>query len=722
MTQLNTETLEEYLPAGPISSLRRIEVLYGAMTEAAAGKIDGDFELYFTPGELDGFVVEDDADRYLITVKVDLTGDEPELVDVTAEPLQPSAVEKLGFARYPWGQPVDHSITRRGAKSGSSLSTTVGYCQDCLETWTNENGKEPAVGRVADENPDGHIIHALQTLGSREGIEEDIERYLSANFPSAESPRVVATVAIKLDPDSLEEPPEDSPDEEGFYYPGQLPVLNAGMVARKNYKLATKNVDSPSKGEGTCLITGEDGEVFGTAEDPLAFFTIQHSEKFAELKKENAWRSHPVSSEAALLLQSGTSLVKECSRTRDGLRVYTLPYVVDCNPEDAKWLYHAIADADATTIRDVQQSAESRNKSFADALRFYVIGVRNDSGDINVLYEVPNVDIHWPRKVANAHLEVLDSSTFDSIGGFRRPEADNWRHIDQGITQGGMIQAITGGSYARDTLAYPNADGPTSDDPREWLVTALLTGRSVPTEKLLAQYIDRIASDMDASEGTFPTYLILTQYAQFEALARAGLLDAPDDRRELENPPRTMDQTTEMPDSDESFPDPTDLAPDGDVKVHHARKYRLERFLDERPAFTAEQQRSADERRSVFLFGVLVGQLSDHQSYQRDMNRTLRDQHPADRITAERIQRVYPDLGDRSAVYANEVGRSGQLFPETERLLTDAFADAPPKEWDLSVEDVRFFYALGLAYGAEARNQAFQLMDNLGITDDSTDE
>jgi CRISPR-associated protein Cas8b/Csh1 subtype I-B len=714
MSRLHPGTLDEYLPDGPISSLRRIETLYGAMTEAAAGEIDGEYGLYYTPGELDGFVTDANEDRYLVTVKVDLTGDEPDLVDVVAEPLQPSIVDKLGYARYPWGRGIDHSITERGAKGGSTLDTTVRYCRERLERWTNASGKEEAIGQVADEHPDGWVIQDLQTLGLRDDIEDEINRSLEANFPSMDSPRVVATVAIKLDAGELENPPEEAPNGDGYYYPGQLPVINDGMVARKNQKLATKNVNSSSKGEGACMVTGERGEVFGTAEDPLAFFTVQHSEKFSELKKENAWRSHPVSSEAALLLQSGTSQVENCSRTRDGLRIYTLPYVVDCDSEKAEWLYEAIHDADVTTIAAVQQEAERREESFAEALRFYVIGVRNDSGDINVLHEVPNVDIYWPRAVAEAHLDVLESSTFDSVAGFRRPEADAWRHIDRGVTtRTGMIQAITGGGYARDTLAFPDADDPTSNDPREWLVTALLTGESVLADKLLSQYVERISTATDHDEGNFPAYLILTQYAQLETLARAGLLESPADRPEIDETPRKMEHTTDALDQDESLPDPTDLTSDGDVKHHHARQYRLERFLEERGAIQEN-----DERRGAFLFGVLLGQLADHQSRERNMNRTLRDQHPADRMTADRIQRVYPDLTQRSGVYASKVGTSGQLFPETERLLKNAFADAEPKSWNLPVEDLRFFYALGLAYGADSRNQAFQLMEDLGVLDD----
>jgi CRISPR-associated protein Cas8b/Csh1 subtype I-B len=713
MARLDTETLSKYLPDGPISSLRRIELLYGAMTEAAAGEIEDHFDLYYTPGELDEFVSDADEDRYLATVKADLTGKEPELTGVLVEPLQPSRVDDLGYARYPWGRGIDHSITDRGAKGGSSLDTTVRYCRERLDDWTN---KEP-VSRVADEHPDGWVIRDLQKLGARDDIEDELERSLDAAWPSADSPRIVATVAIKLGPDSLEQPPEGSPDQRGYYYPGQLHVLNEGMVARKNHKLATKNVDSPSKGEGTCMVTGERGEVFGTAEDPLAFFTIQHSEKFAGLEKVEAWRSHPVSSEAALLLQSGKSLVEDCSRTRDGLRVYTLPYVVECGLEEARKLYAAVEDADATTIADVQQAAERKDEEFAEALRFYVIGVRNDSGDINVLHEVPNVDVYWPRQVAKAHLAVLESSTFDSVAGFRQPDEGDWRHVGASTTPDAALRAITDGSYARDTLAFPDADDPTTNDPREWLTAALLTDESVPADRLLSQYVERIASDTDASEGTFPTYLVLTQYAQLESLTRAGLLDAPD-RPELEATPRTtMNQTTDPLDRDESLPDPTDIAPDGDVKNYHARKYRLERFLDERSAL-----RDNDERQGAFLFGVLLGQLANHQSYQRDMDRTLRNQHPADQITADRIQRVYPDLTQRSAVYASEVGTSGQLFPETERRLKNAFAEAPPNSWNLPVEDVRFFYALGLAYGSDTYSQAEQLRKDLGVTDDGENE
>jgi hypothetical protein len=83
---------------------------------------------------------------------------------------------------------------------------------------------------------------------------------------------------------------------------------------------------------------------------------------------------------------------------------------------------------------------------------------------------------------------------------------------------------------------------------------------------------------------------------------------------------------------------------------------------------------------------------------------------------------MYPDLVDRSGVYAGQLGMRGtQLYPETERLLEMSFADAPPSSWSLSLPETRFFYALGISYGADARYQAWQLMDRLDLLDDDED-
>lgn len=705
MSVLEDSVLKEQAPDGPVTSLRRIQAWYGALEEAAGGKVGGNpaFALYYTPGELSEFTTEDPEanPRYLVSVQVDLTEETPEYVGIDVEYCEPSDVDNLGFARYPWGRGIDHSITRRGAKGGSDADTVGTYCIDCLERWTNADGREPAVGEVADEHPDGWIITALQELGTDETVKERLQNDIKEAYTAEE--RAVATVRLKLDPSDLDEAPNGAPS---WFSPGEVHVLNAGMKARKDYKLAQKQTSTASRGEAACMVTGDFEEVFGTVEDPLALFTVQHAEKFDELKRPEAWRSHPVSSNAALLLQSGAALLDACYTTRNGLRVYTLPYFIEMSDRRAKLLYRILDDLrdrsfDATGKHPMlvleELVKENGTETDSEQLRFYVITLRNDSGDINVFHEIPDTTLYWPRKVATHHHEILHESTaFSKSAGFRLME--NWRTIRENESVSDLLNAVVNGFYASGTL--PEAagdDGAMADDQAEWLTHSLLEGRSIPVEQLLGEYVDKIADEQEQDEeNRFPHRHVKTQFAQLEALATAGLLTASPTTTYLRKPPKTMDT---------DYPDAEELSADGNVSQLDARRYRLKTFLDDRPSLSENS-----ERRSAFLTGVLVGQTSQHQRTTRKQNRTVIDQYPADTITIQKLIRAWPDLIQKAHVYASDVSWAGEtLFPEVIEQSTDTLTH--PQDWDISIQDARFFYALGIAYGQQAKSRAYELAD-----------
>jgi len=714
--KLDPDTLREYLPNGPITSLRRVQTLYGALSEAAGNKGgDPGYSIYYTPGELDEFVARDsDTDRYLARVDVDLINQDPTVdsVCIAVERLTPDLVLKLGFARYPWGRGIDHSITRRGAKGGSDPNTAARYCIDCLERWTNADGREPAVGEVAGTHPDGWVLEALQDIGTDQEVKEKIEGSLEKQLSG--SPRITATIRLKLNPSALSKAPADESAKPGWFYPGQVDVLNAGMKARKNEKLARKNLDDsdpPSRGQGTCMVTNEATEVFGTAEDPLALFTVQHAEKFTGLKRENAWRAHAVSSDTALLIQSGASLVESCRTTRNGLGVYTLPYFTEVSEQRrAELLYRALIrlqerDDDDTDrhpmafIEDVVES-EGNENDLAD-LRFYVISLRNDSGDINVFHEVPDVTLYWPREIAKEYLQVLDSATFDPSSGFRT--AENWSLLGSDLGRDQIINAVVSGSFAWN--AVPNTDsddGAAVNDDIEWYTYQLLTGSSIPVERLLKMFLTRLAQERESDpENRQSLNHLKVQLAQLETLARAGLLEAEEERHAALTAPPTNMHTDDM--------DVSHLADaDGSISRPAARRYRLEKFIESREALDENP-----ERRASFLVGVLVGQLSHHQQYNRDMNRTLRDQHQAENMTAGKMRRLYGDLIDKAGIYASEVNWGGEmLFEETVDDLTETVSRAVPDDnWSLSRQDLQFFYALGIGYGTRAEGRVSDLID-----------
>lgn len=702
MSDSFTEQFDRYWGDRPVTTLRRVQTLYGAIAEAESSResiVPEEFQLYVTPGELDPFTADEGGDDSpkLVTVLVDLT-DEPTLEDVEVQTLWEEDIPKLGFSRYPWGRGIDHSITRRGAKGGSSVSTSTTYCVDCLERWTNADGREPAVGDVADDHPDGWVIEELQRIGQQDALREELEELIERQFDGGV--RVTATIAVKVDSGDLEHEPRGEPTD-GYYYPGQLHVLNAGMRARKEEKLARKNLedsDPPSRGEAACLVTGEDGTVFGTAEDPLAFFTVQHAEKFHGLKRPEAWRSHPISSEAALLVQSGSSFVEKFRTTQRGRSVYTIPYFTQMDATRARYLEFVLEETNVETqadIIEVQEAIEARDEAAADDLRFYVIVVRNDSGDINVLTEAPDLSIQPARELTDAHHDVLEGPTFDVVG-FDQP--DSWSPISEDIPRAEILRSIVDGFYAYGTLSRPGGDSPPTDDPADWLTFTLLSGDggTVPVERLLDEYVERLVAERrDDDEDRLSENHLKAQLAQLEALARADRLttDTGDDAltalTRMPSPPTDIDV-----DVDEFLDEDGDL-----VAFWKFREYRLERFIEERPAFDSQ------DRRGAFLAGVLVGQLGDYQASRRDMNQTVLQQYPAERMTGDRIDQFVPGLVDKMNVYASDAGYGSSIFPELEDRLTDLTG----VDWQLRTSDLRFHYSIGLLYGKRASFRAKDL-------------
>ena len=151
--------------------------------------------------------------------------------------------------------------------------------------------------------------------------------------------------------------------------------------------------------------------------------------------------------------------------------------------------------------------------------------------------------------------------------------------------------------------------------------------------------------------------------------------------------------------------DAQELSADGNVSQLDARRYRLKTFLDDRPSLSENS-----ERRSAFLTGVLVGQMSQHQRTTRNQNRTVIDQYPADTITIQKLIRAWPDLIQKAHVYASDVSWAGEtLFPEVIEQSTDTLTH--PQDWVISIQDTRFFYALGIAYGQQASSRGYDLAD-----------
>lgn len=156
----------------------------------------------------------------------------------------------------------------------------------------------------------------------------------------------------------------------------------------------------------------------------------------------------------------------------------------------------------------------------------------------------------------------------------------------------------------------------------------------------------------------------------------------------------------------DQIPTKAELTSDDELSLTEIRRYRLNTFIENRNSLAEN-----DEREAAFLMGVLVGMTSYHQSNERRMNRTVIDQHPPTQITFDRLVRVWPDLVEKTDVYAKDADWGGEtLFPE---VIDQLEGLTLPDEWDLSLQDLRFFYALGVTYGKRANSRAYDLREQI---------
>jgi len=96
------DELAEELPDSPIGSLRDLQYLYGKLyTLATTG--GGEYAPYLTPDAAGDLVDTDDS---LIVVRVDVSGEEPQLADDDIGPVQvrrytKDLIQQVGHCKYP---------------------------------------------------------------------------------------------------------------------------------------------------------------------------------------------------------------------------------------------------------------------------------------------------------------------------------------------------------------------------------------------------------------------------------------------------------------------------------------------------------------------------------------------------------------------------------------------------------------------------------------------
>ena len=684
--QLNKE-----LPDTPIGSLRDLQYLYGKLyTLATTG--DGEYAPYLTPDAAGDLVDTDDS---LIVVRVDLSGDEPRLGDDNLDSVQVTRyskdlIQQVGHCKYPAARGIDHSVTHQAGRN-SDPEKLARYAKERLTKWATDD----VVTEVADKHPDGWIIEGLANLGENETVLEAIEETLTRKL-GGESATALLTVQVKTEPDGE------------YQWPGDMDVFSEAMRQRKLSKLVTKNKADDSSGDATDLVTGLSARTVGTSEDPQNYFLGKQLEKFPGLDIEEAWRSHPISEDAAITVMNAETFVEACTYRTFGAKVYYLPYVFGrLTVEKVNYLYDLLyrttEDNDTTPIEKAYKDEREKDLSDRD-FRFYISAVMpHQMSRYDVFGETLNGRLHYPKQLAITHNQFVQT-----VSAFNRDHYDDWTaplptNQNWGLleTNDEQLHAVSTGWYFRQTFAERDDDEADADDPRIEALVSVLSGEAIAVDVLLEEYVNRIIDDQtdDSEHEGFPSFLVASQFAQLCVLAH-------EDLKLLQTTDPSKDQITQQPEYDMDIMPSVDEIPIADGG--HPAAPKLESFINETPALSPDNDDNPDsvtsQRRGAFLLGALVGDIGSYQEYSEDRSTTLVDQYPVKSITRSRIKKVAQETVAKTLTYTRQEKKQQGNYPGTKAdhivdRLRDTILNPDPEEWEIETDDLRFYYALGVTYG-----------------------
>lgn len=674
------DELAAELPDRPITSVRDLQYVYGRLyTLATAG--GGEYAAYLTPEKSTDLFDEPES---LVYLRVDLSGDVPRLDGdrpVEVKTYSADLVEAVAHCWFNAARGFDHSITHRTGRDKEPEKVGE-YLYERLSYWAADE----VIQSAAADHEDGWVIEALAELGDRDGIEQRIVEAVEAEIEGTTT--ALTTVAVKLEPDGE------------YRLPGVCgsDVFNEAMRARKRSKLVSKGEATDSVGEATDLVTGVRTRTVGTAEDPLNYFLGKQLEKFPGFDPDEAWRTHPVSEDVAVTLMNAQSFVDACTYHTMGADVYYLPYFFGrLTPDDARRLYRTLYGAtDAGDLTPVEQiyetysdAARPQAAEIGRRLRFYVAAVmKHQTKRFDVFGDTLDGSLHHPIELTRAHVDVVESWAFNPDASGPHPNARPAfpTHEKWGLLQPDehhLLSVLVTGWYFEQTFATADDDQAASaDDYRVRALVAALSGEPLDAEELLAQYVDRLLED----EGEeFPTFRIASQFAQLCALAEAGLLDADAEHESLtESPTYPTNTMTRTP-----------TRADGGSAAQ-TRETKLAQFLEQTPALSEGNP----ERRGSFLLGALVGQVTGYQQVSEGRSTTLVDQYPIKAVTEAKLKRLASDVLDKDVVYSRERSLPSTMYREVvDRLVRTLPRVDQDDEWELDTTDLRFYYALGVAYG-----------------------
>lgn len=614
---------------------------------------------------------------------------------------------------------TDYSITTHKSASEHHLAGQrddawgTNNIKDRFTGWAYSEAADRVLER--DDVDDRWILEALRDLGAdEERIDELVARGDVPLDPEDEETEheVFVTVRIRL------------PGEDRYRWPGEIPVLNEVMVEKKAKRFENISVEDAA-GEGVGYVSDEQGRVTGGSAGLLGMYAKKQREHFTDLSPDGseAWRNRPLTREIAAAIAAANSIFGEFYEgLREGRRLYVLPYL-GAHPETIE-----PSDFDAFVTDVFSELRNREDTSFQGKVREVFYDRDNDEddstdtlfGDVStgpkygqvevatifqvtgnpdrVFFEELAADVYRPRRVDEAHDNVLASSVFQGDGIFADArDRSNSPLLSLGADRSNM--ALFGGYFDWTTEPTRNSDEAQDipkagdiDDVRSRRLEQFLSGGTIPLRTLLEEYLHLLVQRQrdlfdEGERSLVPARQVAEQYAQLRALQAIGALSAGRSRGAAD----TNAQTTTAQPNETTFATVTEIETQSE---YQDREQRLEDFIDSHEVLS-----NSDDRQAIFLLGGLVGRISAYQR-REEVSSTLVRRYPIDYLTKQSIKEVTNEVIQMNNTYIEADDRLSSMYnARYTNRLPDLMLSEDPSNWSITQNELQWLYALGITYG-----------------------
>lgn len=183
----------------------------------------------------------------------------------------------------------------------------------------------------------------------------------------------------------------------------------------KFYKQNSKEI----KGDGNCLLCGENKEVYGLVSNNVGF-SFSTSEKLGNVSHgniKNQWKMNPICGNCATYLKAGKKFIEKYSNFSEyGTTYYIIPSFLIDTEKNFDIIYNRLTADKKENSKDVytlEEKLQHLIKNIEDILEFKFLFYKKKNSAFNILAYVEGVSPSWLNKLYSTQLDISKFNFFN---------------------------------------------------------------------------------------------------------------------------------------------------------------------------------------------------------------------------------------------------------------------------------------------------------------------